>query len=121
MQNALRTFQHVRAHASFENDRLAHKHGLASADAPIFGLNIIHQQATISAELLDYYIGWSEDPANHTTDSARRRIEDNQRAITIGKASLVLSLSAAEAAAKSAIAERPGVLRAGKGRLYLSG
>jgi hypothetical protein len=119
MHDALGIFEHIRAKAGSENDRLALKHTLASVDAPISGLNIIHQQATLSAELLSYYIGWSQDPANMPADLERRRLENNQRVISLEKSALVLSVSAVESAAKSAVADYPGRLSVGGGRVYL--
>lgn len=119
LHDALAVFQQVRAKASSENDRLAHRHGIASVDAPIVGLNIIHQQATLAAELLSYYIGWSLAPANVPTDLERRHIENNQRFITAGKSALILSLSAVESSAKCAVAERPGLVPMNGGRVYL--
>src|SRR5262249_50250010 len=120
MHEALGIFAQIRARAGAENGRLAHKHGLASVDAPIGALNIIHQQATLSSEVLSYYIGWSRHPANATNDVAKRRTEDNQRVITLEKSALVMSVSAVEAFAKSAVAEYPDRLGLNGGRVYLS-
>lgn len=121
MRDALEAFAGLRLAAGAENERLAGRFGLTSTSAPLAGLNFIHQQATLASEQLGFYIGWSEDPANRPRDVARREVEDNQRAISIGKSALVMSLSGIEAAAKLAIAEHSRVLPARSGRQYLIG
>jgi hypothetical protein len=119
MQDAFGLFEQIRAKASAENDRLAAAHGLKRSHAPIGALNVIHQQATLSAELLSYYLAWLQDPANAPTDVQQRRLESNQRVISLEKSAFVLSVSAIEFSARSAVSDYPDRLPVTGGRIYL--
>ncbi len=106
MHDVFVLFEHIRARASSENDRLAAAFRLASGDARISALNIIHQQATISAELLSHYMGWIPAPAHTPADVERAQLESAQRVISLSKAAFILSISAVEFSAKHAVAAK---------------
>ena len=67
MHDVVDLFEQIRARSSAENDRLAAAFRLASGDPRISALNIIHQQATISAELLSHYMGWEPSSRSHAS------------------------------------------------------
>jgi len=119
MHDVFDLFEHIRARASSENDRLAAAFRLASGDARISALNIIHQQATISAELLSHYMGWMPAPAHTPADVERAQLESAQRVISLSKAAFILSISAVEFSAKHAVADHPHYLTVPQGRVYL--
>jgi len=121
MHDVVDLFEQIRARSSAENDRLAAAFRLASGDPRISALNIIHQQATISAELLSHYMGWEPAPAHTPAEVERSRLESAQRVISLSKAAFILSISAVEFSAKHAVADHPHCLTVPRGRVYLRG
>lgn len=103
-------------------DDIAAKHGTEAHLPPLVGLNMSHTFVIQSFELLDYYYDrWGNiEPRVVASHGARQtREEAAQRVSLVQKSAFILSMSAFEAAAKTAM-RLPGFpIAAQSGRVYL--
>jgi hypothetical protein len=87
-------------------DRMASQYRSHAELPPLVGLNMAHLALVQSFELLDfYYHRWSQEDekVGHLVDSAQIREENGQRVMFTQKATLVMTMSAFEYAAKKSL------------------
>jgi hypothetical protein len=113
------TLDAVRRSTAQSHDKLAAKHKLEAGVAPIGAFNMINQFVLIAMEMISHYATEWESVAPEAMDD-RRKLECAERIITVTKSCFILAMSAIEFSAKSAVMIRPGPLKPGRGRIYLS-
>lgn len=105
-------------------ESIASKHSVQAHLPPLAGLNMAHNSIVQSFELLDfYYQKWSEIENNESfrTNNQNLLKENEQRISLIQKSTFIFSMSAFEAAAKSAL-NLPGCpINITGNRIYISG
>jgi hypothetical protein len=99
---------------------LAQKHGAGEGGAPLGAFGMVHNDATMAFELLNFYFDlWGKLRPGPDTEVARVKRENGERVVNISKWLFVQTLSAIEYSAKTACAAEAGLLPLGGGRIYL--
>jgi hypothetical protein len=109
----------LRSDCGAKNDELHSKLGTAVGQAPIGGLGIAFNNLTIAAELASYYLQhWSGNWAG-VDQLERRRNENRERCILLGKSLFISVISGCEWQAREAVKAYPSVLCITRRRPYL--
>ena|SRR2546425_489471 len=121
MIEVLQRVAEIRRKSGQYQAQLAQQFSLALDAAPVAGLGICFNTATLTMELLSYYHDlWGRLKSAPGTNVEQARQENAERVGLITKALFILVLSGYEFAAKHALARNPRRLNLKRGRVYLA-